>query len=184
VPAELAVHVNRDGLHSLDVPASFETGGSFDVRLVNHGEAVHVHLHLDDALAAQGVIDANNHYVKGDSERLVRVDVAEDARGLGKLKVATSYGTETRYVDVDLVEPEDSDGSVQVDESLSKPRPSPEPEGGLVEDSRLPVVALGGFAILVAIGAVLVVEETAIAVAALGVIAAVAVAVYAAVLAE
>jgi len=69
----LVVHVNRDELHGLAVPDSFEAGESFDVVLVNHGESTHVHLHLDDALSEQAALEAPNHHVEGGSERRVRV---------------------------------------------------------------------------------------------------------------
>lgn len=184
MPAELPVHVNRDGLHSIEVPASFEAEGSFDVRLINHGEAAHVHLHLEDALSGAGAVDANNHYVKADSERFVRVKVADGASGLGKLKVATSYGAETRYVDVDLSDPDDADGSVRVDESLSKPQPKPEPEPGLIENSLVPVAVLGILSLLVAAAAFLVIQDTVIALAAAGVVVAVAIGIYVVLLAE
>jgi hypothetical protein len=178
VPAQLPVHVNRNGLHSLEVPERFETADSFDVRLINHGEAVHVHLHLDDALSTFGSIDANNHYVKADSERLVQVQVAPGGSGLGKLKVATSYGAETRYVDVDVVEPDDGSDSVRVDESLAKPQPRPEPEPGLIDDSRLPVLALGLFAVSIAAIAAFALDGTVVPLGAIGVVLAVALATY------
>jgi hypothetical protein len=112
VPDTLPVRLNRESLHSLDVPNGIETDGSFDVLLANHGEAVHVHLHLDDSLSRMATIDANNHYVQAESERPVRVTVDHPAEGHGKLKVVTGYGATTRYVDVDLTEPDESEGSV------------------------------------------------------------------------
>ena len=184
MPAELPVHVNREDLHSLEVPARFETDGSLDVRLINHGESVHVHLHLEGVLADAGAIDANNHYVTGDSERVVRIAVADGVRGLGKLKVATSYGAETRYIDVEFTEPEVESGSVQVDESLAHPQPDPEPDPGLIEDPRVPIVGLGVVAVTVAAVAVFVIDEPSVALAAVGVIAAVVIAVYVAVVVE
>lgn len=174
MPTELRVHINRDGLHSLEVPTSFAARGSFDVRLINHGESVHVHLHLEELLAEAGAIDATNHYVKGDSERVVPVAVADGARGLGKLKVATSYGAQTRYIDVEVDEPEEPERSVAVDESLASPKPEPEPEGGVVENARVAVLGLAAAAALViAAGAVVLIEEPTVLVAALIVLAAV-----------
>ena len=148
MPDTLPVHLNRESLHSLDVPTAIETDGSFDVLLQNHGEAIHVHLHLDDALSRLASLDANNHYVQAESKRPVRVTVHGQGELHGKLKVVTSYGAETRYVDVDLVEPDESEQSVQVDESLAKPK-EPETDDGTWDIGRLespvwvlPVVAL------------------------------------------
>ncbi|MEF8789955.1 MAG: hypothetical protein V5A61_07500 [Haloarculaceae archaeon] len=117
----LVAHINRTGIHSLEVPDAFETEGSFVVDLRNGGEATHVHLHLDDGLSEVARLDAGNHYVAGDSSREVRVHVSPGGEPVrGKLKVVTAYGAETRYVDVS-VEPGRT-GSVAVDPELSKPQ--------------------------------------------------------------
>jgi hypothetical protein len=155
----LPVHINREELHGLEVPAAFEATGSFDIALRNHGEALHVHLHLDDSLSQVAAIDASNHYIEAETERPVRVTVHGDARPIhGKLKVVSAYGAQTRYVDVELEEGEAEKDPVEVDESLSKPQadPAPEPDGPLdiVADSpELVVLALAAFT-LVAIGAI------------------------------
>jgi hypothetical protein len=130
VPDELPIHISREELHGVEAPAGFETEGSFDIRLVNHGNSLHVHLHLDDRLSEVARMDATNHYVEGNSERVVRVEVAgnrtEDV--LGKLKVVSAYGAQTRWVDVEVPTPDEEGGEVRVDESLG--RPSPEPDSG------------------------------------------------------
>lgn len=162
MPDTLPVHLNRGSLHSLDVPTGIETDGSFDVLLVNHGEAVHVHLHLDDPLSRLASLDANNHYVQAESERPVRVTVDREGKVHGKLKVVTSYGAETRYVDVDLVEPGESERSVQVDESLAQPKPKePESSDGISLTDRVgsPVILLAGVALLIAAAVVFVVRS-------------------------
>jgi hypothetical protein len=183
VPAELPVHVNRGDLHSLDVPPSFETDGPFDVRLVNHGESLHVHVHLDDGLSRVAHLDAANHYVESESERFVRVDVDEDALSAepirGKIKVASAYGAETRWIDVELSEPEDEDDNVRVDESLSTPASSPrEPEQSSLARPEVPVLVLGVLALIVALIAALVLQETLVLVGSLVVLAGVLVALY------
>jgi hypothetical protein len=156
------VHVNRSSLHSLEVPERFEADGSFDVRLINHGEPLHVHLHLDDALSDLASIEAPNHHVDRESERAIRVRVHRPGSVFGKLKIVTSYGAETRYIDVELEEPTEPDEPVQVDESLSKPQPkssqeSTEParRGTSMAEGRAfptPVLALSGFAVVLALG--------------------------------
>ncbi len=183
MPPELTVHVNRDGLHSLSVPASVEVDGSFDVALVNHGESLHVHLHLDDGLSQLGRIDATNHYVEGGSTRVVRIQVDESALSTdpirGKLKVASAYGAETRWVDVDLREEDDNDQSVTVDKSLSTPAPAvEEPEPGLLARPEVPVVALGLLALAVAIVAIVVLSDTLVLLGSLVVLAGVLIALY------
>jgi len=132
VPDELPIHVSREELHAVEAPAGFETDGSFDVRLVNHGNSLHVHLHLDDRLSRVARMDATNHYVESDSERVVRVEVAGDREEdvFGKLKVVSAYGAQTRWVDVEVLTREDDEGAVRVDESLGKPSPAPDPETG------------------------------------------------------
>lgn len=127
MPEELAVHVSREEINDLDVPVSFAAEGSFDVVFLNHGTAVHVHLHLDDALSRVASLDAGNHYVEGESRRAVRVTVDVDAiptDGVaGKLKVVTAYGAQTRWIDVTISAPSEQESTVRVDESLGEPRP-------------------------------------------------------------
>jgi hypothetical protein len=165
VTDELPVHISRETLHTLEVPDSFQASDSFDVRLINHGESLHVHLHLDDPLSEVAAIDAGNHYVERESQRFVRVNVDTDRLDgepvFGKLKVASAYGAETRWVDVEIVEPEDSEESVRVDESLSQPQRSPaESESSPVPIPELLVFGLGVLALIVAAVAALVIDQT------------------------
>ncbi|MHB9286661.1 hypothetical protein ACKVMT_06430 [Halobacteriales archaeon Cl-PHB] len=181
---QLPVHVNREELHALEVPASFEAHDSFDVALVNHGESLHVHVHLDDALSQVASIDATNHYVERESTRAVRVTVDEAALAHlgdvhGKIKVASAYGAQTRWIDVDLSEYEEEDDAVQVDESLAQPQPTPEEPGTpLLQRPELPVLALGGLALVVALLAAVLINNTFVLVGSLVVLAGVLVALY------
>lgn len=155
MPDQLPVHLNRESLHSLEVPTAIETDGSFDVVLRNHGEAVHVHVHLDDALSELASIDANNHYVQAGSQRSVRVTVRREAAARGKVKIVTGYGAKTRYVDVDLIEPAEEEETVEVDESLATPQPREpveEADAGRFPDAGSPVYLLAGLAVLLAGG--------------------------------
>ncbi len=151
---ELSVHISREELHALEVPASFEATGSFDIRLVNHGESLHLHLHLDDPLSTVAAIDAGNHYVEGETERRVRVEVDTDRLGeeelLGKLKVASAYGAETRWIDILLSEPDPETESVRVDESLAQPQPTQTDAEPVVENPAALVLGLALVAVLVA----------------------------------
>ncbi|MFB6128488.1 MAG: hypothetical protein ABEJ47_01875, partial [Halorhabdus sp.] len=176
----LPVHVNREELHDIAVPASFEATGSFDVRLVNHGQPLHVHLHLDDDLSAVANLEATNHYVDGETERRVSVSVREGATVRGKLKVVSGYGSQTRYVDVVLTEPDEEEGAVRVDESLAEPQPVAEDdsEEGLVDQPVLAVAALAVGALAVAAAIAFAVQAVVVGLGALAVLAGVLVAVY------
>lgn len=157
----LAVDVNRDGPHSIDVAPSFHVDGPFEVVVENHGSALHVHLQVDDDLAQAVSLSANNHFVKQGSVRRVTVDV--DASKLpvrGHLKVVTGYGSETEFVTVTVDEPTEEETGVDVDESLGQPRPRPEAASAEERPGRLdlddaPVVALGALAVVVALLAAL-----------------------------
>ena len=163
---ELPVHVSRTELHAIEVPPTVEVEGSFDVRLQNHGESLHIHLHLDDDLSEVAAIDAGNHYVEGGSERRVRVEVdpsqlAEDGI-FGQLKIASAYGAETRWVDVEVSPPETTGDPVEVDESLAKPQPRDVDPSPRFEHSEILVLALGAVALLVAALTALLVQNIVI----------------------
>ena len=162
---ELPVHISREELHALEVPDSFQASESFDVRLINHGESLHIHLHLDDPLSEVASIDASNHYVEGESQRFIRIDVDTDRLNgdpqLGKLKVASAYGAETRWIDVEVVEPETAEETVQVDESLAQPQRAPAESGSSpLPAPQLLVFGLGVLALIVALVAALVIQQT------------------------
>ncbi|SIQ98298.1 hypothetical protein SAMN05421858_1022 [Haladaptatus litoreus] len=156
----LPIHVNRDGLHHIDVAQSFEADDSFTIALKNHGAPIHAHLHLDDNLSEVASLSATNHYVKADDTRHVTVTV-RDAPASGKLKIVTGYGAETAYVDVEIHERDEQKDSIPVDESLSKPQrtrsPEPKPSSSALMKN-LPLVLLGLFALVLAFGAGLVVD--------------------------
>ncbi|WP_276272378.1 DUF7524 family protein [Haloarcula litorea] len=169
MPDSLPVHVNRRELHGLEVPDAFETSDSFDVVLTNHGESTHVHLHLDDSLSDVAALDATNHHVEGGGERRVRVRLTDDGTARGNLKVVTAYGATTRYVDVRVTEPERRDEPVEVDESLAQPQPKPDPEPDppLAGSPNLPVLGVGVLALVLALGAALLLRDFLVTVAAL-----------------
>ena len=183
----LPVHVNRDQLHGLEVPDGIKVSGSFDVVLQNHGESVHVHLHLDDALSSIATLSANNHHVESDSTRRITVDVSGTESIRGKLKVATAYGGTTRYVDIVFTKPEPQSRDVTVDESLSKPQPQAnttrtrDRDVGTFDISIRPeiaVLALGAVALAVAIAAALLLENIVVLLGSFVVLAGVLVAIY------
>jgi len=162
----LAVDLDADGPQTVSVADSFETTGPFELVLRNHGTPAHVHLHLDDSLAAVATLGAANHYVEGGEDRVVAVDVADTFGTVtGRLEVATGYGAETGTVTVTVTEPP----TVQVDQSLSEPQADPEPDSG-VDAETAPVAAVAVLAVVVVVlAAALVGEDLALAVGLLAV---------------
>lgn len=169
----LSVDVNRTRLHSVEAPKSFETTGSFDIEFENHGESVHVHVHLDDALSAVADIEAVNHYLRPGALRRVPVAVHRDDRSAwGRLKIASAYGAETRYVDVSIDAVEPTKPPVEVDDSLTIPkrrsvpsRSQSSPSGQSPPVSTMldpPVVVFGIVVFLLAIVAVVTIDSSAL----------------------
>lgn len=185
---QLTVDLNKEGLHSIAAPTEFQTGGPFEIQLENHGEAVHVHLNLDDTLSAVGQLRANNHYVEAGRSRRVTVDIEPRPSSIaGRLKIATGYGSEVSYTTVEVTPPNEEPHRVEVDETLAKPQRPEEPEPTGVEKWMngavgVPgvVIGFGLLAILIAVGVATTLESTAVVVGSLfvllGVIVALAVA--------
>ena len=178
--ARLSVDLNRDGLHRIAAPSEFETDGPFEIRLRNHGEAIHVHLNLDEELSAVGSLDETNHYVEPYSRRSVEIDTQRiDSSVTGRLKVVTSYGAESAYTTVTVSPPGTVTERVTVDERLAKPqRSEPEPStlgerlAAIDADDISPRVAAGSMlAVCVILVAGALVQNTAAFVGSLAVIA-------------
>ena len=155
----LPVDLNRDRLHDVSVPGSFETTGSFEVELRNRGEAVHVHLHLDDDLSRVATLAEGNHYVSGGDALAVPVRVRRiDETVTGRLKVVTAYGAETAHVSVTVRPDDPPKRTVDVDESLSKPPSQDPPRSEGFDLDVLPVsaatiaAALVSLVVLLAVG--------------------------------
>ncbi|WP_101296691.1 DUF7524 family protein [Halegenticoccus soli] len=171
MPDSLTVDVNRNRLHQIGVAERFSSAESFVVDLVNHGESVHVHLHLDDALSRVASLEGGNHYVERGSTRQVRID-ADPVREpvTGKLKLVTGYGAETVYVEVTIAPPAREKEPVDVDETLSRPPrrdPGPEPLGErlretLPETGTLSIVGFGLLAVVLALGVGSLVNSSAV----------------------
>jgi len=184
VPDTLPVYINRQERHSLEVPPSFETADSFVLAVTNHGEASRIHVHLDDGLPEIASIEDTNFYVEANATTEIPVSVHGTDHVFGKIKLVSGYGATTRWVDVEVLEPEEDD-AVEIDEELAKPQPRDEDESDeaaatpLLGDSPvLPVASLGLLALLVAVGAAAFFESTVVAVGAVLVFCAVLVAGY------
>lgn len=117
----LVVHLNRGALHSVE-PATetVEVAGPFAIKLRNHGQAVHVHLRLDDDLARVADLDGTNLFVDTESDVTVPVDVADESPPLqGTLAVVSGYGKGEEHVEIRLVD--EVGDQVAVDEDLGRP---------------------------------------------------------------
>ena len=156
----LSVDLNRDGLHEIAVPSSFETDGPFEVWLRNHGEAVHVHLQLAGELSRVTQLDESNHYVEPYSRRSVAIETHPvSASVTGRLKIVTAHGTKSTYSTVRLSPPGTVTNHVTVDESLATPqRRDPEPSTPAEQlAAAVPTaVSLPGVALIAAVVAVVV----------------------------
>ena len=177
--ARLSVDLNRDGLHRIAAPSAFETDGPFEIWLRNHGEAIHVHLNLDEELSTVASLDESNHYVAPYSRRAVEIETERiDTAVTGRLKIVTSYGAESAYTTVTVSPPGTVTERVVVDERLAKPqRSDPEPSTPrerLIElvDEISPQIAIGGlFAVCLVLVVGVVAENTATFLGSLAVIA-------------
>lgn len=163
MPTSLPVELNRGRLHAIEAPVEFTSDGSFYVDLSNHGEGVHVHLHLDDALSHVARLGESNVFVAGDTTS--RIDVVVDDQPstpvTGRLKVSTGYGAETTNVDVTVEPIEEQTRTVAVDESLSKPKPKQPQQSALTNalaslpgPDMLPFILFVLLAVVIAVGAV------------------------------
>jgi len=140
----LTVHVNEDGIHTLRADASeIETGGSFAVVLSNHGSPSHVHVRLDGDLAKAASLDAGNHFVDANAERVVNIAVRDAARPVeGALSIFTGYGSESVTVPVRVREPRETDEGIPVAEEFTE-KPTPENDRSLAEFAPAMSAALG-----------------------------------------
>lgn len=162
MPDSLTVHLNREEPGSIEAPQAFEATGGFKVYLRNHGAPLHAHVRLDRSLSEVARVATPNRYVEEGATRRVRIEVEEGDRPVeGRLEVVTGYGAETAYVSVTVRDPEEVEPAVSVDEELGRPASPPEPPG--IAPERLLLGALLGVAVLLAVAAVVLIEEILIA---------------------
>ena len=158
---ELPVRINREGRRELSGPDTVDVTGSFDVRFVNHGEALHVHLSADESLSRVATVDAGNRHVPGNGERRVRIDVDSDALDgdsvFGTLEMTTSYGAKQHLVDVEITDPAVTRTTVDIDQSLAEPSRS---NVTLFDRPELFVLGLGLVAVVLAALTAAVVDDS------------------------
>ena len=156
----LTVELNRESPHDVSVASTFSTETRFTIELVNTGEPIHVHLHLDDTLSQVAALKTNNHFLGRKETVTVEIPVSpREEPTSGRLKIVTGHGSETAYTTVTVSPPATGTHRVAVDEKLSKPKPSPDPEPSVltVLSNRLSnqsalTVLFAVFAILIALG--------------------------------
>lgn len=120
--ASLSVDLNREQLYDIDVKPSFQTDGPFDIQLQNHGQAVHIHLSLDDSLSETATLGETNQYVDTDSQQSVQIQTtAVSTPVTGRLTVVTGYGAESADTTVTVSPTGTGTTHVDVDEQLSHP---------------------------------------------------------------
>ena len=162
--SQLTVSINNDGLHSIAAHEAFETTEPFDLVLDNDGEAVHVHLNLDETLSAVADIRANNHYVEPTGSRPVGIDVnPRTAAVTGRLKIATGYGSEVAYTRITVQPPEADPTQVTVDKSLANPQREAPTEPTAAERIDTFLAEKGGSGLLIAFGLVAVLVTIVVA---------------------
>ena len=161
---EITVHVNRTAANTLETDVeSVETDRRLSVVLCGHERPAHVHCRLGGELARIATIDQSNYYIAADDSVGIPIGVdgtAIDEPVSGHLEFVTGYGSESVSVDVTLLPPPPE---IEVDETLTKPnREQSEPpavdralafvrEGLGVDSTTLAVLALGAFALAVAV---------------------------------
>lgn len=132
--ARLSVDLNRERIYDIALQPSFQTDGPFEVQLDNHGQAVHIHLSLDDSLSEIATLEETNQYVDTDSQQLVRVQTtAVSAPVTGRLTIVTGYGAESTTTSVTVSPPGTRTDRVAVDERLSQPTKTEPTESSLRE---------------------------------------------------
>jgi hypothetical protein len=181
VPDRLAVHLNRD--HPRDVEpeaAALETDRSFVLEFVNHGGPIHVHLHLDDALAAVAEPAATQVYVEADERRGVELKIPPGhPPAKGFVEIVTGYGKEKARVNVTVTDQRKDGGpDVAVDESLSEKSETETDSSPELADFAPSVMAATGVIVLAAILAIVVSDSASVLVGVLALLGGVGVAGY------
>lgn len=135
---------------------TFDTEGSFQIILDNHGQPAHVHLHFDDDLATIASLEEPNWYVPSGGIEPVEVSIPEGVTGVGTLEVSTGYGAESSLIDVRVESTSEREAAVD-----TSPEPPSQPIETGASDLRWGLVP-GLFAVigvLFAVVIILFVEE-------------------------
>lgn len=182
MPERLSVHLNRDHPRDLQPEAaSLETDRSFVLVFENHGGPVHVHLRLDDALAAVADVAATQVYVDEGETRGVEIAIpADHPPAKGYVELSTGYGAEQARVNVTVTDKRKDGGpDVAVDESLSeKAEPTGDEDSVALADVALPTAAATAVVVVAAALTVSISDSVAVLVGVLALLGGVGVAAY------
>lgn len=156
----LAIRVNHERPNTFEVPDTFETEEDFSLEIRNEGKPVHMHLNIDDDLAAGLSMETGNHFIPRKGAISLPVEVDRSERPFhGKCRVSTGYGAETKFVEIRVFEP-DEETVVSVDERLSEP-PARAGQGGMSEGlNEIGVWVLLGLTSLALLGAAVIVAAS------------------------
>lgn len=181
MPERLTVHLNRDEPREVAPEAAvLETDRSFVLEFVNHGGPIHVHLHLDDALAAVADPGATQVYVEADERRGVELSIPPGhPPAKGFVEIVTGYGKEKARVNVTVTDQRKDGGpDVAVDQSLSEKTERESDQSPELADFAPPVMAATGVVVLAAVLAIAVSDSASVLIGVLALLAGVGVAGY------
>lgn len=163
MPERLTVHLNRAEQRDVAPEATaLETDRSFVLEFENHGDPLHVHVQLDEALDAVADPAASQVYVDEGETRNLEISVDDDHPDVeGALTLATGYGKTETTIDVTLTDRRKDGGpTVAVDETLSEKRESEVTQGG-PQGEDLREFALATVGVLLAAAVALLVSDSA-----------------------
>jgi hypothetical protein len=115
----LTVSLNRSGLNTVETDRDrVQSADDVLVSLENHGKPTHVHLHLDDDLAALGTIEDPHWFVPQGERRDVPLQLTDGAAGEGRLEITAGYGQAQTTVTVEARVAEEADSTPSPASSL------------------------------------------------------------------
>ncbi|MCX2818786.1 MAG: hypothetical protein ACI9QA_000146 [Methanobacteriota archaeon] len=134
----LLVNLDEEGVRP--VSSVLRTTDSFEVKIVNDGSPKHVHLSVKGDAERYVSAEANNVYVE-DDETVEVVVGPTPGKVDGELEVTSDYGSDTATVELTVGDEsdEETEGSVDIDESLSQPM---KPDAGDDEIPRVDVAVV------------------------------------------
>ncbi len=132
------VHINRLGVNSIEfdtdtveIPLSPGEERSFEIVMINYGAPTHVNLAVSDSLFENITILEDNPYVRHEEYIPLIARISYDGRiyTQGQVFVTVGYGSKKESFNLNIGSPgpDESNFSVDVDESLSSPKKSSSP---------------------------------------------------------
>ncbi|MFP4188785.1 MAG: DUF7524 family protein [Halobacteria archaeon] len=146
----LLVNLDEEGVRP--VSSVLRTTESFEVKIVNDGPPKHVHVSVKGDAEPYTSAEANNVYVE-DEETVEVVVGPTPGRVDGELELTSDYGSDTATVELSVGDEndEETEESVDVDESLSQPMKPPTTETDDIPRVDVAVVLVLGLAALLSL---------------------------------